>query len=1714
MASPATREDAMQHDTVQPADESATGTSGVSSASLPNHPSTSSNPTATTSVAQPSTDSPHPAAINNNPPTAESTSTPDQPAQSQPMTTSNSTSSNASAKQSKDSNMAATSTTTTTTNTTNTTAAAAAAPYGTRSRGTRNVARPNYAEDADLMDFELTQPAKNGTAPSESGVKSSANSETQDSPTVASRKANANGTANGAFTSVNDAKKDAPVAGTLTFSTTATTTTTNSSTPAPAPAPAPSKRRKAQANHAASNGSLATSTAGTQSSSRRTSHQIAAVAQPSRQSNMYTFEKSKAMLKNGKLEADDGTVFNVNDHVYLICEPPGEPYYLCRLMEFVRDESNDPNSPIVSIRVNWFYRPRDVQRFNNDTRLVYGTMHSDICPLTSLRGKCQIKHRAEIGDVDEYRKIPDSFWFNQAFDRFIHRWYEVIPTKQVINVPEKVKKALDERWKYVVVETSRVKELTSEVKTCKRCTGYCPNPESVECAVCHNTYHMNCVRPPLLKKPSRGFAWACGPCSRAQERKLEARRTPIIGEASHEAEEDEQMEEEEEDGVGLAKTADSTTAAPSPTGYEAPADLHPATQAEIALAQMWPMRYLGIHARVEDALQYDDRAIYPRASSRLGPRHQANVNVWHGHPVEFVKPAEIKRRYVKAGGQKKDTKLSKETVAALEADRQEKAKRPKWVQDEPQGYVRRGEDLPNKDSKNSAKLMFRMPPPQPVHSERGNDDVPAAAAAAAATEADLDAYMHRVKTQVAPIIGVEKWNTNFLDKALELYTTNNYNADAAIRQLKKVDRKKDLKEPELTKEEIKKFGEGVAKYGSELRNVRLHVKTITPGEAVRYYYLWKKREGKEIWKNYGGRKGRTKKPDSEATAKLLDDVAHDQDDSAFDCEKAERRKRGFQCKFCNIRHSRQWRRAPNAAPGQTVLADGRSKEKGQSLVVALCQRCANLWRRYAIKWENIDEIAKKIAMGGLKATKRRIDEELINEFNFAKNNPHAMDIDPPVEHETVAEPPKKRLKVAALDKDRDGHSSASESNVKKKQQQQQQPRQQFIQQPPPPPPPPPKQPTPPPVPAQPKMATLPCCVCYQYDLENDRLMTCNECRLTVHRKCFGVDSRRTNKWTCDMCRNDRKTHVSYAYECVLCPVTLNNIDLVEPPKVSHKKKTDRDRERERMEKELAANLAASYRQQQRDKGRPELPREPLKRTSDGNWVHVYCAAWVPETRFNDPKSLDIIEGIGSVALRYEQTCKVCKTDKGACVSCHQPGCNALFHVGCAHQAGYIFGFDVAPVKGSRRDVNPVFTLGADKAETGALNPAIWCREHAAPKTIVHPITEIVNDTPNLTALQVYVRNYKEADSSTTGPARKAALMDQSVLSNSLSAANRRTSAVQGGNATAGRGSRRMSSGDALKTEDDEHAPTMDRHCTKCKVEVSPKWWVANERTLQKEPERPATANGISPYDISTREYSATVGKPTVWLCNKCHWKKRNAVEETEERPPSRPEAIRPEVPVTMPLRSPTTIPYPAPTPWNQPGGPIAQPAPPLSSWAGNHPSSAPTLSNGVTSHSPRAHTHPATYHAPPPLHHSHQTNGYHPPNMHPVGIPPPYGTAHPSHAPLAPMHAPNGHHSPRHLQLHSPTHPPPHQGFPPPPPPPPPSRHTSSPYAPGPSGPPQHLPAAFGSHHQSPPLSAAHPHHHRPTTPRTRENTLPPLPAERPMPSGASASPSLRNLLH
>jgi hypothetical protein len=388
-----------------------------------------------------------------------------------------------------------------------------------------------------------------------------------------------------------------------------------------------------------------------------------------------------------------------------------------------------------------------------------------------------------------------------------------------------------------------------------------------------------------------------------------------------------------------------------------------------------------------------------------------------------------------------------------------------------------------------------------------------------------DTYMGKAR-EIAKQIGVESFSTDFLDRAVALLQKNNFNMESALKELRKTKAvgnwptarwgwatRDALRDPRLTltDDQKKRFADGVRRYGSELRLVRQHVRNVSHADTVRYWYFWKKTpQGRKIWGAYDGRKNALKKKATavEASTKLLDDVADDQDDSAFDNQKVYNLSRRMQCKFCSTKHSRFWRRAPNTSPGETVLGDQRSKEKNTQYMVALCQRCARLWRKYAIRWEDQDETAKKISQGGGRGWKRRVDEELVKEWAIAAETANL----PPIEPEDMPgvipnadEPPRKKIK---------GPEAAvpvpPNAADKKKA-------------PAAPPPPPPKEPTPPPVPNPPKMRTFPCAVCDAYEMPSDPLLVCRDCKLTVHRGCYGVsDAKNGLKWSCDPCSNDRR----------------------------------------------------------------------------------------------------------------------------------------------------------------------------------------------------------------------------------------------------------------------------------------------------------------------------------------------------------------------------------------------------------------------------------------------------------------------------------------------------------------------------------------------------------------------------------------------------------------
>jgi hypothetical protein len=160
--------------------------------------------------------------------------------------------------------------------------------YGTRSRNKPASARPNYAEDVE-MDFEQQQPlqTRNRAASSPSPTTTS-----RQSPTPSTLQKRTSSNPNG-WVVVNT---NSSIPGTSTFSASPNNNVLK-------------KRKPLPSNSGNMNGNFAQSA---QASAMTRRANAAALSKENRLSNLYSFSKCQGKLKNGKLIADDGTVFCVN----------------------------------------------------------------------------------------------------------------------------------------------------------------------------------------------------------------------------------------------------------------------------------------------------------------------------------------------------------------------------------------------------------------------------------------------------------------------------------------------------------------------------------------------------------------------------------------------------------------------------------------------------------------------------------------------------------------------------------------------------------------------------------------------------------------------------------------------------------------------------------------------------------------------------------------------------------------------------------------------------------------------------------------------------------------------------------------------------------------------------------------------------------------------------------------------------------------------------------------------------------------------------------------------------------------------------------------------------------------------------------------------------------------------------------------------------------
>ncbi|CAK5267199.1 unnamed protein product [Mycena citricolor] len=165
-----------------------------------------------------------------------------------------------------------------------------------------------------------------------------------------------------------------------------------------------------------------------------------------------------------------------------------------------------------------------------------------------------------------------------------------------------------------------------------------------------------------------------------------------------------------------------------------------------------------------------------------------------------------------------------------------------------------------------------------------------------------------------------------------------------------------------------------------------------------------------------------------------------------------------------------------------------------------------------------------------------------------------------------------------------------------------------------------------------------CAICDDSEGENSNaIVFCDGCNLAVHQDCYGIPYIPEGQWLCRKCTVSPENPVS----CILCP-----------------------------------NEGGAF-----------------KQTVDGEWIHLLCAIWVPETAVANDVFMEPIVGVEKIQKqRWKLKCQECGVREGACIQCAKTQCFASFHPTCARTARFLM-----PMKSSVSGVEPTaLTCFCDK----------------------------------------------------------------------------------------------------------------------------------------------------------------------------------------------------------------------------------------------------------------------------------------------------------------------------------------------------------------------------------------------------------------------------------
>ncbi|KAL5558323.1 hypothetical protein UlMin_034534 [Ulmus minor] len=154
-----------------------------------------------------------------------------------------------------------------------------------------------------------------------------------------------------------------------------------------------------------------------------------------------------------------------------------------------------------------------------------------------------------------------------------------------------------------------------------------------------------------------------------------------------------------------------------------------------------------------------------------------------------------------------------------------------------------------------------------------------------------------------------------------------------------------------------------------------------------------------------------------------------------------------------------------------------------------------------------------------------------------------------------------------------------------------------------------------------------CDICRRSETILNPILVCCGCKVAVHLDCYRSVKESTGPWYCELCEELSLSRSSgapavnfwekpyFVAECGLCGGTTG----------------------------------------------------AFRKSSDGQWVHAFCAEWVFETTFRRGQ-VNFVQGMEAVPKGVD-SCHICHRKYGVCIKCNYGNCQATFHPSCCRSAG-------------------------------------------------------------------------------------------------------------------------------------------------------------------------------------------------------------------------------------------------------------------------------------------------------------------------------------------------------------------------------------------------------------------------------------------------------------